>query len=34
MSVSRLKVPVERLTRVCEPDSLGLETASEISPLD
>ena len=34
MSIKRLKVPVERLTRVCDPDSLGFETTSEISPLE
>ena len=34
MSVECLKVPVERLTRVCDPDSLGFETTSEVSPLE
>ena len=33
MSAKRLKVPIERLTRVCDPDSLGFETTSEVPPL-
>ena len=33
MSVERLKVPVESLTRVCDPDSLGFETTSDVRPL-
>ena len=33
MSVERLKVPIESLTRVCDPDSLGFETTSDVSPL-
>ena len=33
MPVERLKVPLERLTRVCDPDSLGFETTSEVKPL-
>ena len=33
MSVERLKVPIECLTRVCDPDSLGFETTSDVSPL-
>ncbi len=34
MPIERLKVPVERLTRVCDPDSLGFETTSEVAPLE
>ena len=33
MSVERLKVPVERLRRVCDPEGLGFETTSEVEPL-
>ncbi len=33
MSMERLKVPGERLTRVCDPESLGFETTSEVEPL-
>ena len=33
MPVERLKVPPERLTRVCDPDSLGFETTSDVRPL-
>ena len=34
MSIERLKVPVERLRRVCDPDSLGFEMSSEVAPLE
>ena len=34
MSIEQLTVPIERLTRVCDPDTLGFETSSEISPLE
>ena len=34
MSVERLKVPIENLTRVCDPDSLGFETTADIAPLE
>ncbi len=34
MSIEHLKVHVERLTRVCDPDSLGFETTSEVAPLE
>ena len=34
MSVERLKVPIERLTRVCNPDSLSFETTVEVAPLE
>ena len=34
MSVERLKVPIESLTRVCDPDSLGFETTADIAPLE
>ena len=34
MSIEQLKIPVERLTRVCDPDSLGFETTSEVAPLE
>ena len=34
MSIEQLKIPIERLTRVCDPNSLGFETTSEISPLE
>ena len=33
MSAERLRVPVERLTRLCDPASLGFETTSEVEPL-
>ncbi len=34
MCIERLKVPVERLTRVCDPDSLGFDTTAELEPLE
>lgn len=34
MSVERLRVPADRLTVVCNPDELGFETTSELSPLE
>ena len=34
MSIELLNVPIESLTRVCDPDSLGFETTSEIEPLE
>ena len=34
MGVQHLKVPPERLTRVCDPDDLGFETTEEVAPLE
>ena len=33
MSIERLKVPIKSLTRVCDPNSLGFETTSDVRPL-
>ncbi len=34
MGIDALKVPPERLTSFCDPDSLGFETTDEIQPLE
>jgi lon-related putative ATP-dependent protease len=34
MSVERLRVPADQLTVVCDPDELGFETTSALSPLE
>lgn len=34
MDTESLKVPPERLTSYCDPDSLGFETTREVEPLD
>ena len=34
MSIQRLEVPPEKLTRVCDPDGLGFETTEQIDPLE
>ena len=34
MDIDSLKVPLERLTSYCDPDSLGFETTEEIAPLE
>ena len=34
MDIDSLKVPPERLTSYCDPDSLGFETTEEIEPLE
>ena len=34
MDIESLKVPPERLTSYCDPDSLGFETTEEIEPLE
>jgi len=34
MDIDSLKVPPERLTSYCDPDSLGVETSSEVKPLE
>ena len=33
VTIDRLKVPIQRLTTVCDPDTLGFETTAEIAPL-
>ena len=33
MTIDRLKVPIQRLTTVCDPDTLGFATTAEIAPL-
>ena len=34
MSFEHLRVPPEKLTKVCDPDELGFETTQEITPLE
>ena len=34
MDIDALKVPSNRLTSFCDPDSLGFETTDEIQPLE
>ena len=34
MDLDALKIPPERLTMYCDPDSLGFETTEEVSPLE
>ena len=34
MGVQHLKVPADKLTRVCNPDDLGFETTERVEPLE
>ena len=34
MSTEHLKLSPEKLTTICDPDTLGFETTAEVSPLE